>query len=50
MRIVICHEFFYLRGDAERCKFDVIQSLRWQGHEVVPFSIAADLASARGTL
>jgi len=38
MRIVICHEFFYLRGGAERYMFDVIQLLRGQGHEVIPFS------------
>jgi glycosyltransferase involved in cell wall biosynthesis len=38
MRILLCHEFFYLRGGAERYLFDVMDLLIQHGHEVIPFS------------
>ena len=43
MRIVMCHEFFYLRGGAERYMFDLMELLARRGHEVIPFSMHTPL-------
>lgn len=37
MRILMCNSFFYLRGGAERCFFDLIALLEEHGHTVIPF-------------
>jgi len=39
MRILMCNNFFYLRGGTERCFFDLSDLLTSQGHEVIPFSM-----------
>src|SRR3972149_9314261 len=39
MRVVMCHEFFYLRGGAERYLFGLMELLASYGHEVIPFSM-----------
>ncbi len=39
MRILMCNSFFYLRGGAERCFFDLSALLEANGHEVIPFSM-----------
>ena len=39
MKILMCNSFYYLRGGAERCFFDLSDLLRAYGHEVIPFSI-----------
>jgi len=41
MRIVMCNEFFYLRGGAERYMFDLMELFIQHGHEVIPFSMYA---------
>ncbi|MEZ4620953.1 MAG: glycosyltransferase [Caldilineaceae bacterium] len=40
MRILMCNSFYYLRGGAERCFFDLMALLEERGHEVIPFSMA----------
>jgi len=37
MRILMCNSFFYLRGGAERCFFDLSALLEAHGHTVIPF-------------
>jgi glycosyltransferase involved in cell wall biosynthesis len=39
MRILMCNSFYYLRGGAERCFFDLTKLLTEHGHEVIPFSM-----------
>ena len=39
MRILMCNSFHYLRGGAERCFLDLMDVLRAEGHEVIPFSM-----------
>lgn len=39
MRILMCNSFYYLRGGAERCFFDLTTLLEEQGHTVIPFSM-----------
>jgi glycosyltransferase involved in cell wall biosynthesis len=39
MKILMCNSFYYLRGGAERCFFDLSDLLRANGHEVIPFSM-----------
>lgn len=39
MRILMCNSFYYLRGGAERCFFDLTALLEQHGHEVIPFSM-----------
>ena len=39
MRILMCNSFFYLRGGAERCFFDLMALLEEHEHEVIPFSM-----------
>ncbi len=41
MRILFCHEFYYLRGGAERYMFELMDLLEKNGHEVIPFSMHA---------
>lgn len=40
MRILMCNSFYYLRGGAERCFFDLTALLEANGHTVIPFSMA----------
>jgi glycosyltransferase involved in cell wall biosynthesis len=35
----MCNSFYYLRGGAERCFFDLTKLLTEHGHEVIPFSM-----------
>lgn len=39
MRILMCNSYYYIRGGAERCFFDLTTLLEQHGHEVVPFSM-----------
>ncbi len=39
MKILMCNSFYYLRGGAERCFFDLMHLLEVHGHEVIPFSM-----------
>ena len=39
MKILLCNSFYYQRGGAERCYFDLIDVLERNGHEVVPFAM-----------
>ena len=39
MRILMCNSFHYLRGGADRCFLQLMEILRDQGHEVIPFSM-----------
>lgn len=39
MKVLMCNSFYYLRGGAERCFFDLSSLLETHGHEVVPFSM-----------
>ena len=43
MRILMCNEFFYLRGGAERYMFDLMELLIRHGHEIIPFSMYSPL-------
>ena len=36
----MCNSFFYLRGGAERCFFDLMNLLISNGHQVIPFCMA----------
>lgn len=39
MKILMVNSFYYMRGGAERCFFDLSDLLRSHGHEVIPFSM-----------
>ncbi len=39
MKVLMCNSFYYLRGGAERCFFDLMHLLESHGHEVIPFSM-----------
>lgn len=39
MKILMINSFNYLRGGAERCFLDLIDLLRANGHEVIPFAM-----------
>jgi glycosyltransferase involved in cell wall biosynthesis len=39
MRILMCNSFYYLRGGAERCVFDLSALLTAHGHDVIPFAM-----------
>lgn len=39
MKVLMCNSFYYLRGGAERCVFDLSQLLLSHGHEVIPFAM-----------
>ncbi len=39
MRVLMCNSFYYVRGGAERCFFDLSTLLEAHGHQVIPFSM-----------
>lgn len=39
MKVLMCNSFYYLRGGAERCFFDLTSLLEAHGHQVIPFSM-----------
>ena len=39
MKILMCNSFYYERGGAERCVFELTALLEKNGHEVIPFAM-----------
>lgn len=39
MRILLCNNYYYYKGGAERCFLDLSALLEAHGHEVIPFSM-----------
>lgn len=40
MKVLLCNSFYYIRGGADRCFFDMQHILEAHGHEVIPFSMS----------